>query len=752
MSLTEKKIYELIPAIYRIWDHEQGEPLKALIEIIAREAGIVEEDISRLYNNWFIETSDEWVIPYIGDLLRIRGLHEIKTVPDFSLRAYVANTLRYRRRKGTAPVLEQLALDTTGWRARVVEFFQLLGTTQNLNHLRPQNIVPPDLREIDKLELLNTAFDTISHTVDVRHINGINGWYNIMNIGLFIWRLQSYKMIKSTATRIAPSPRRFTFSPLGNDIQLFNPPQTETEITHLAGEQNVPGFLRRLPLFTELENMRLGLANNQSSEDLINEAVWFGQNPVFQVILNDTVIPQAEILICNLSEWTIPSNQKAYINENGDTINLTISAAVDPVLGRITFPTGVTIDKVQVVYNYGFSGDVGGGHYDRQDSLEEWYQHENRPAVWQLGVTKDNEILSTAQQPELLVETLQEAIDAWNMHINENPGTFGIISILDNDTYKENLTGSSKVVLPVGSRLAIVAADWPQEDVPDLPGVKERSTGQIIPAELRPYIQGNITIHGTAGDDEPNPGDLILDGLLIDGKIIVQSGNLNSLRVSNSTLVPSKGGINVNVKNDQLKLIFDFSITGNIALNVPITELQVKNSIVDGQGAAAINASLSKVIIQSSTILGETEFNMLEAENSIFTRHVQTARTQAGCVRFCFVPMGSKTPRRYRCQPVLALQKKADELGLETVDKLSTEEKALIISVLKPAFTSLIYGHHAYCQLSHACPAEIKKGAEDASEMGVFSHLKQPQRETNLKVALGEYLNLGLEAGLIFVT
>jgi len=752
MSLTEKNIYELIPAIYRIRDNEQGEPLKALIEIIAREAGIVEDDIAQLYNNWFIETSAEWVIPYIGDLLRVRGLHEIETVPDFSLRAYVANTLRYRRRKGTAPVLEQLALDTTGWRARVVEFFHLLGTTQNLNHLRLQNIVPPDLRDMDRLELLNTAFDTNSHTVDVRHINGINGWYNIMNIGLFLWRLQSYKMIKSTASRITPSPRRFTFSPLGNDIQLFNPPQTETEITHLAEEQNVPGFLRRLPLFTELEKIRQGIANNQSLEDLISESVWFGQNPVFQVVLNDAVIPQSEIQICNLSDWTIPPNQKSYINDNGDIINLTISAAVDPVLGRITFPTGITIDKVQVIYNYGFSGDVGGGSYDRQESLEEWYNPEDRPVVWQIGVTKDNEILSSAQQPELLVENLQDAIDAWNTHINENPGTFGMITILDNDTYKENLTGSSKVILPVGSQLAIVAADWPQEDVSGLPGVKQRITGQIIASELRPYIQGNITIQGTAGDDESNPGDLILDGLLIDGKVTVQSGNLNSLRIANSTLVPSKGGINVTAKNDNLKLIFDYSITGNISINVPITELQVLNSIVDGQGADAINASLSKAIIQSSTILGKTEFNRLEAENSIFTHQIQTARTQEGCVRFSFVPPGSKTPRRYRCQPVLALQKSADELGLETIDELSTEEKALILSVLKPAFTSLIYGHHAYCQLSHACPDEIRKGAEDGSEMGVFSHLKQPKREANLKVALGEYLNLGLEAGLIFVT
>jgi len=167
MSITDKTLYELLPAIYRIRDYEQGEPLKGLFEVIAREAGIVEDDIAGLYENWFIETCDEWVVPYIGDLLGVRGMHTIESIPDFSMRAYVANTLRYRRRKGTAPVLEQLAIDTTGWKARVVEFFKLLGTTQNVNHIRLHNTVTPDMRCINKLELLNTAFDTISHTIDV---------------------------------------------------------------------------------------------------------------------------------------------------------------------------------------------------------------------------------------------------------------------------------------------------------------------------------------------------------------------------------------------------------------------------------------------------------------------------------------------------------------------------------------------------------------------------------------------------------
>ena len=130
MIFTEKNIYELLPAFYRIRDAEQGEPLKALIEIIAREAKITEENIAQLYANWFIETCEEWVVPYIGDLMGVKGMHSITGSKAISQRAYVANTLSYRRRKGIAPVLEQLSLDAAGWRAHVTEFFELQAKTQ----------------------------------------------------------------------------------------------------------------------------------------------------------------------------------------------------------------------------------------------------------------------------------------------------------------------------------------------------------------------------------------------------------------------------------------------------------------------------------------------------------------------------------------------------------------------------------------------------------------------------------------------
>ena len=60
-----------------------------------------------------------WAAPYIGDLVGYRVIHGV--VPEVaSPRAEVANTIAYRRRKGTAAVLEQLARDVTGWPARVV--------------------------------------------------------------------------------------------------------------------------------------------------------------------------------------------------------------------------------------------------------------------------------------------------------------------------------------------------------------------------------------------------------------------------------------------------------------------------------------------------------------------------------------------------------------------------------------------------------------------------------------------------------
>ena len=196
--MNAETLYNLLPAIYRVRDAEQGDPLRALMSVLAEQVTAMEENLAQLYDDQFIETAADWVVPYIGDLIGYRALHGV-TPALTSPRAEVANTIAYRRRKGTAAMLEQLARDVTGWDARAAEFFQRLATTQYMNHVRPDNFYAPDLRRWEPLERIGTAFDTVAHTGDVRHVDRRRGKYNIPNIGIFLWRLAAYPVTRSPA-------------------------------------------------------------------------------------------------------------------------------------------------------------------------------------------------------------------------------------------------------------------------------------------------------------------------------------------------------------------------------------------------------------------------------------------------------------------------------------------------------------------------------------------------------------------------
>ena len=159
-----------------------------------------------------------------------------------------------------------------------------------------------------------------------------------------------------------------------------------------------------------------------------------------------------------------------------------------------------------------------------------------------------------------------------------------------------------------------------------------------------------------------------------------------------------------------------------------------------------------KTSIERSTIFGNTYVRELTlGSETIFTGPVITQRRQVGCTRFCFLPDGSRVPRRYCCQPDLALDDYAGKAGKSSVDLLSHAQQEAVIAQVTPAFTSERYGEPEYGQLSLTCAEEIATGAEDGSEMGVFCQLKQPQRKANLGATLEEYLRFGLEAGIFDV-
>jgi hypothetical protein len=924
-------MYELLPALYRLQDVEQGLPLRAVLEIIGEQAGIVGRDIDALWDDYFIETCADWVIPYIGDLVANSPLYEVA-----GRRADVANTIYYRRRKGTLPMLEELARNVTGWGAHAVAFFESLGWTQNLNHLRYQMAPNPEgldpnsvervgtvnLRNVDALDLLEGPFDSTTHTVDVRPISRTEGWYNIRKIGFFLWRLRSYPLADvSPRPATPPHDYGYHFSTLGNPAPLFTEPEREADEIGLAREVHVPGPIRPAAFY-------------------FRPGEYYGHSVH---MLKDGVPVPAEDIICkDLRNWDQPPAGKV---------------AVDVRLGRLAFEENEVPGTVLASYAYGFSADIGGGPYDRRRRATLPHQPSSPDTVADPEALGPSIRVSTAGGG-----TITDALQDWE----DANRPRAVIQIDDSRTYREDLT----IDLHAGGVLVIQAAN-----------------------RRRPTLIGNVTV--TGGQE----ASLTLNGLLVEGHVEVE-GELGELKIEHCTLVPgrrltgdgeplepTRPSVIVDDANDRLRSTIDHSIVGALRLPTAMVGLEVGDSIVGqpGGGAEVRPALLSKSLsaldltsyepaihvtigtegphravlrlpegqprpttvpgvrpylqtaiqeahqspafgntrvisvpdvdrlivvsgtrdpvtiepagpdatsgelgfqpaptstvdallggplphafglssddpvltltigdedprrldlreggavttvpqardrlrrairdaadasllfrttlvgnvgdrlivvpgatgvtasfntlpddgttlaelaldgeypaisandtggrpgpptsLRRATVLGEVHVKELKlASEVIFTSPVVARRRQAGCARFSYVPEGSSTPRRYRCQPDAALARRREELGLDPEDRLPPAEEALIRARLKPSFTSVRYGDPGFAQLGLTAAGEIRTGAEDGSEVGAFSHLEQPQREANLRIRLEEYLPFGLEAGLIYVT
>lgn len=747
---TPETLWERLPAVYRLRDAEQGGQLRALIEVLGEQARLVEEDIAGLYENWFIETCDEWVVPYIGDLLGVRSLHAIAPGTEFTARPRVANTLAFRRRKGTATMLEQLARDATGWPARAVEFFEILATTQHTNHVRPHNRTT-ELRDAG-LELLDTAFDTVPHTADVRRIAAGRGRHNIPNVGLFLWRLQSYFIERAEARAVTDPPDgRFRVHPFGLDVPLFNRPRTEMEITHLAEEHNVPGRLRRRPLYDELEAARAAYRAGRAADLL-----YTGPQPVIEVFLEGAAEPlrPEQILVCDLSDWDqpgwAPPDDAVLTDPDGDSFRTRV--AVDPVLGRVATLDGVPVPgRLDTSHAHGFPGDLGGGPYNRRASLDSVL---DRPVTWRATVGGAGADFTTLT--DALTSTTPGS-PGWN---DQPAGSVGVIAIIDNGSYAESLTGTARLRVPDGSLLVLVAAGTG----PPGPGAPPTTGAALAPDGRRAHLIGDIAVDGTAPATSTTPGTLVLDGLWIEGRLRVLDGHVGRVRIAHTTLGLHRPddpvGITVDAGNPELIVELDHALCGPIRAPAGIREVRVADSVIQAPPAnggrdlalAGAGEPGPAAVIERSTLLGGVRVRELRlGSESLFTEPVVADRLQTGCVRFSYVPAGSRTPRRHRCQPTLALRQRAEALGLDPAD-LPAGERERIVRRVRPTFTATRYGDPAYAQLAMTSAVELRTGAEDGSEMGAWNTLRQPQRVANLETSLGTYLRFGLEAGLIFVT
>jgi len=695
MNPEADKLYRLLPALYRVRDAEQGEPLRALCAVIAEDIAALRENLDQLYDDQFIETCADWVAPYIGELIGYRSVHGV-SARTRSPRAEVANTIAYRRRKGTATVLEQLARDVTGWNARVVEFFQSLQSNQHMNHLRPTHAMTPDLRDWEALERRDTAFNTLAHSVDVRLAETQQGRYNIPNIGLYLWRLDAFSVTKAPAFRL--DDERYRFSALGHDVQLFTRPESETDITHLAEPLNVPEPISRRVLDRDLTR-------------------YYGRNMSLLVETDNVKTSSGDIRICNLSD------------DGATWAHLPVSTvSIDPTLGRIAFPPGDSPVNVRVTYHHAFSMSLGGGEYERRQTF-----------------TLDGPVTSVVQG-----QSLQRALTA------ARGG--GIVEIGDNGRYDDE--GTLSIVVDAGARLEVRAAN-------------EHRPAIVLTGEAR------IELH---------PGsELMLNGLMVaGGRLVAAAGGGTrtrpaALTLRHCTLVPGLALTQAGEPRfpDQPSLVVDIPgavveidrcILGGVR-SARETAITITSSIIDATGDEQVALSAGNdfaaagvVRLVNSTVIGRVHVTRLElASNSVFMARASDSgpwmhpvisdQNQHGCVRFCFLPPNSIVPRRYRCQPDLAA-----DAAILTADQppgsLSAGQRHAIVeatqSRVRPMWTTLRYGRPAYGQFRRSCPSELREGAEDEAEMGVFHDVFAPQRERDLRIRLQEYLRFGLEAGIFY--
>lgn len=712
------KLWKLIPAIYRSLDSDtfgQNGPLREMVNRIGAQAAVVRRSIDRLWEDQSIETCDDWVIPYIADLL---ATNLVASLDARGQRLDVAKTIYYRRRKGTLGILEEIAHDITGWDARVVEFFRRLGRTRH-------NFDPPiglpaetddpkgnrtlqlaegiigqwtgtpmggwaDLRNaygavqaqspfgIYRVSRPPSAFDEYFHTADFRKGQGRSGWYNITKLGVFLWRLKSFPVDFTTPVADTACPGYFSFDPTGRAIPLFAKSSRSYGVDWVSPQE------WQLPTPISAPLLTVALAD-PSSQPLY--AVDDGHVNAVGVFIQQqpgaayNVVPSSAV-----STFPIPPKTTPEI-------------LIFPEVGKFKALSALN-GQPFVTYCYGFPSTIGAGAYDRR-------------VLGQPSPIPPSPIATVSGGGNVLVSPLTSVAPQ------------GTVQITDSLTYTavKNVSNISNVTV---------------------------STENTKRALIR--TQPQVAEWAFTGNDTGST--LVLDGLFISGTDIVLKGVFDTVTLRCCTLDPgtqvdSAGTLGKAVDGRSLvpshlfieaeinQLIIDRCILGPIAtrLKGEVQTVEAGDSIIQGLGTnLAINLTSGQVQLSRCSVLGQALLHRLYASECILDDKITVENTQDGCVRFSAWSTGSILPRQY---------------------------ESVQIAPGAPLFTTRNFGQPGYCQLQAsvdsaiidgAAGASISAGAQNGSEMGAYSRDKNPIKERSLLIKYQEFMPLGLAPVIVYVT
>jgi hypothetical protein len=597
------KLWGLLPAIYRAEDSEDVDrkgPLEELVDRIGAQTAIVRRSIDRLWEDQSIETCDDWIIDYLGDLL---AANLVAGLDARGRRLEVHNTISYRRRKGTVGLLEELATDITGWDVRVVEMFRRLGRTRHgldpalgerRDVQRAQGLIGArtrtpagglaDLRDVHGASLTATGFDEHFHTGDVRRGRGATGWHDIAHLGVFVWRLRSLGVRLVTPvedTTCTGTYRQYTFDPTGRNVPLFaaggGRPFGDRWVSpepHELGGPITPQLLAAA--FPHLYPRSLGLY--LFSDDLIRAT--------------------------DLAADPRQSGGKPWI---------------DPERGRVVCPTAPA-DPFLVAYHHGFSSEIGAGGYDR-------------PVPARPGDPAVEPPIVRFRDPSITVGASGTAAMAI-----ENSLTYDDVDDIAVD------------------RIELAAGDQERPLIRLAAGGAWTFTGRGVTATL---LLDGIFVSG--GGDLVLAGDfdqVVLSCCTLDPGTWTAKDSRWAFAADGRDLAPTRVWIEGPIR----ELVLDRSITGPIAARGRgrVETLIVRESIVQAArpGEHAIAGTGGEVVLSRSTLLGKALIHRLDASECILHDPVTVGDRQHGCVRFSAYATGSQLPRQYQSvevQPGTAL-------------------------------------------------------------------------------------------------
>ena len=778
MSKKRVSLYDRLPEIYRLRDEEQSPPgqLKQFLGLVEEAFGEIHQNIEALYHDLFIDTCEDWVIPYIGDLL---GVTHLKG-DSWTLRADVADTIALRRRKGTLASIERLTYNLTGWGVHCVELRENLVWAQHLNHQRPDEGGDPPyglptitrftpirggtmaLRDPAMLSLLGSPFDPFAHFADVKPPARGNIRYNLPNLAVFLWRLNDYRVPAAKPVcrmhEVTPLPDSETgeathfvyvnVHPLGRPLPLFNTNQFDPDLQPpvISEVDKVPS---PIPMVRLNQNSPAGRPECYLAIDTFS-MVDPELNPLeINKVGLQLHIPESEFSgqdwpLNDDASWSIKgANLCAWENGlPGPVLNYDL--IVDPVIGRILIgvdsPTAAEalVHHLMVTYTYGAVGPVG-AHPTSRFSI---------PAPWDDLSEPETSVTLMGDAPLSLSEALS------NLHDASSPV---IIEIKDSLTHVLDLEDPD---IQLNRSLLIRAS------------ADERPIIQLRqPLRFRPVMAGdaaNLTVRLEGLYLTRYEPRTLEEGPFPAGEPLIARAAINRLELINCTLDPGghrtldgseEGGrtpildslilrepygfegVEDEIAFDQTpEVIIQRSITGPLLLDSGY-RLSIKDSIIDaGPGIVddleehfvisnatdPLNAWGPPTQVEGVTFLGPMRVERISGKGGIWVAPLEVHNDQVGCIKFSyFCGHGDRLPQNHGC--------------------VDGTDAAL-------HFVSEIFGQPGYGQLTHCTDFRIRERGPRHDAMGAYGFLLEAHKWRNLKIRYREFMPVGVRALPIPVT